>query len=111
MKFRRDRRPGMPIEHPLIFYPSYAFETVAKHARYALAILHAYGLYRRISNDPRKLEYTDLAITPTEESELETLSLFRDTFGGRAAVDRKRRADGLRVKVEAHMAQASGGLP
>ncbi len=110
LKFRRDRRPGMPIVHPLIFYPSYAFETVAKHAKYALAILHACWLYWRISHDPGKLAYTDLAITPTEESELETLSLFQDTFGGRAAVERKRRADGVRVKVEAEMAHASGGL-
>ena len=101
MKFRRDRRPGMPIMHPLIFYPSYAFETVAKHVKYASAILHACRLYWRISHDPRKLEYTDLAITPTQESELETLSLFQDTFGGKAAVERKRRADGLRVKVSA----------
>ncbi len=108
LKFRRDRRPGMPIEHPLIFYPSYAFETVAKFAKYGLAILQARWLYWRISHDPRKLEYTDLAITPTEESELETLSLFQDTSGGRAAVERKRLVDGPRVKVEAEVAHASG---
>ncbi len=106
LKFRRDRRPGMPIEHPLIFYPSYAFETVVKHAKYASAALHACWLYWRISRDPRKLEYTDLAITPTEESELDTLALFQDTSGGKAEVERKRRADGLHMKVEAEVAHA-----
>ncbi len=30
LKFRRDRRPGMKLENPLIFYPRYGFETVAQ---------------------------------------------------------------------------------
>ena len=108
MKYRRDRRPGMPIVHPLIFYPSYAFETVVKFGRYCSAIARANWLYWRIRRDPKRAEYTDLAIAPAEDSELETLSLFLDTSGGRAAVDRKRSLDGSRVKVEAETAHSVG---
>ena len=108
LKFRRDRRPGMPIVHPLIFYPSYAFETTAKIAKYIMTYLLAMRLYWRIRRDPKRLEYTDLAIAPANESELETLSLFLDTSGGRAAVDRKRSLDGSRVKVEAETAHSVG---
>ena len=32
-KYRRDRRPGFPIESPLIFYPRYVAEQIAKHVR------------------------------------------------------------------------------
>ena len=28
---RRHRRPGLPIENPLIFYPKYAFGVLSKH--------------------------------------------------------------------------------
>ena len=30
LKFRRDRRPGMKIENPLVFYPRYGWETAKK---------------------------------------------------------------------------------
>ena len=60
----------------------------------------------RINRDPEKRNYTDLAITPPNEDEHETLGLFQDTTGGSAAVDLMRQADRVRVKVEAEAAQA-----
>ena len=43
-KYRRDRRPEMPLESRLVFYSRYAREIVSKHVRFATM----YGHYRRI---------------------------------------------------------------
>jgi hypothetical protein len=97
-KYRRDRRPGLPIESPLVFYSKYAAEVASKLYRYGSMIWRFHSIYRKVMRDPARASYTDLAITPPREDELETLSLFRDTAGGEAAVARKRAADDLRVQ-------------
>ncbi len=103
-KARLDRRPGMKIVSPLIFYPSYAWETIVKTTKYLGAYVEAARLFRKVSRDPARLEYTDLAIAPPQEDEHDTLSLFQDTTGGVAAIDRKRRADQVRIDVAAKVA-------
>jgi hypothetical protein len=98
-KYRRDRRAGLPIEHPLVFYPKIAAEILMKAGRYARMIRQAYRIYRRVERDPAKASYTDLAITPPNADELETLAMFTETSGGEAAVAKMRRADELRARV------------
>ena len=46
---------------------------------------------------PDRLTYTDLAIAPPRENELETLDLYHATSGGEAALARKRRDDAIRT--------------
>jgi Radical SAM superfamily len=98
-KYRRDRRPDFPREHPLVFYPKYAAEIVVKVCRYGAMVRRFYSIYRRVERDPNKANYTDLAIAPSAAGELETLSLFTETRGGEAAVTKKRQADDLRTKI------------
>src|SRR5918996_166670 len=43
-KYRKDRRPGLPVESPFVFYPRYAWETASKAARFSALWLE----YRRI---------------------------------------------------------------
>ena len=77
LKFRRDRRDGLPLENPLIFYPKYAAELVWKHLRW-LSLYARLGLIRRkVKNDPFRAEYMDDALVPVTESELETRELFQ----------------------------------
>ena len=77
LKFRRDRRTGLPLENPLIFYPKYAAETVRKHLQW-LALYTRLGLIRRkVKNDPLRHEYTDIALTPVADDETETMELFQ----------------------------------
>jgi hypothetical protein len=45
---------------------------------------------RRILKDPKRMEYTDLALTPVEAGEMDTLEIFNATQGGRAAVAKLR---------------------
>jgi radical SAM superfamily enzyme YgiQ (UPF0313 family) len=99
LKYRKDRRGGMPIEHPLVFYPKYAAEVAKKASGYAWMIWNAYRLLRRVERDQKRVPYSDLAITPSEENELDTLAIFHETSGGEAAVAKKRREDDLRTEV------------
>jgi hypothetical protein len=86
LKFRADRRPGLPIEPIWRFYPRYWAETVAKMARWAMLYLRLRTLYLRIMRAMppkrpcvlRKLAYTDLAMTPVSEQEAETNELFNN---------------------------------
>jgi hypothetical protein len=97
-KYRTDRRSGLTVEGPLVFYPRYWAETACKALRYAGMFHRGYRIYRSVMRHPDKAIYSDLAITPPDAGELETLDIFGATSGGRAAVARKRREDDQRAR-------------
>jgi len=99
LKFRRDRRRGMPIENPLIFYPRYAVEIVRKAAGYLGVYLRAKRSLKEALEAPDRWTYSDLAMEPPGEDEYEALDLFHATTGGEAAVARMRRDDEIRARV------------
>ncbi len=72
LKFRRDRRPELPHESPLVFYPKLIAEIIGKQLRWAYLYLRLYRMYSKLKKDPRRAEYMDLAITPVTEDEIET---------------------------------------
>ena len=70
-KYRHDRRPGLPVESPWVFYPRYAGEIGSKTIQ-LLALAWRIGrIYLRVRRDPRRHEYRDLALTPVEEADLQ----------------------------------------
>jgi len=100
-KDRRDRRPGLAIENPLIFYPRYWLDIAYKHFHLAGMIVR-YGLIRRrLKKDPNAKAYTDLALTPVIEDEFDALEMFAVSDAARAAVEKKRWQDDQRAKVAA----------
>ena len=56
----------------------------------------------RSRRDPNRWTYTDLAIAPPREDELDTLDLYHATSGGEAALARQRRHDAIRDRAERH---------
>ncbi len=100
-KYRKGRRPGMPIESPLVFYPRYGWEIVSKHARFIALILRLARIRRRLKRDPNARDYTDLALTPVSDDELDELELFDLNDASRAAVDKLRSRQRLRAAVGA----------
>lgn len=100
-RYRRDRRPGLPRESALTFYPAHWARTVGNVTRLAWGIWQANRLQKRIFADPDRYAYTDLATTPPEDDEHETLALFRETAGGQTAVKRGRRIAEARTAVAA----------
>jgi len=68
-KYRLDRRPGMPIENPFLFYPRRVWEVVRAHVGIAAMLLKFARVRRRIKADPAAFDYTDAALTPVTETE------------------------------------------
>ncbi|HEV3245694.1 MAG TPA: radical SAM protein [Beijerinckiaceae bacterium] len=84
-KVRRDRRPGMPIENPFVFYPKYAAELIAKHVKIAGIVWRMGRTRRAIKRDPKARLYRDLALTAVADEDLETLEMFQQNDATRAA--------------------------
>ncbi len=76
MKFRRDRRPGMPVVPVWKFYPGYFVETVRKLVEFGGLYLRLRKIYVRIKRDAHKYDYQDIALTPVSDDDLENLELF-----------------------------------
>jgi Radical SAM superfamily len=98
-KFRRDRRHGIALESPLRFYPRYIREIVVKAWHYWSVFRTFKSILKQVLRAPDRWTYTDLAIAPPREDELETLDLYHRTSGGEAALARKRREDAIRGGV------------
>ena len=85
-KYRKDRRPGLPIESPLVFYPRYAWEAATKAARFAALWLRYRWIRRRVEADPAGRAYRDLALTPVTDAEMDELEIFQTTASARQGV-------------------------
>ncbi|MFN2579346.1 MAG: radical SAM protein [Pyrinomonadaceae bacterium] len=95
LKFRRDRRPELDCESTFVFYPRLAGEMLAKQLKWAHLYLRLYRMYSRLKKDPRRFEYTDLAITPVTDDELETREMFQ-TAEARSYVVKIQRVEKMR---------------
>jgi radical SAM superfamily enzyme YgiQ (UPF0313 family) len=98
-KYRRDRRPTLPLESPWVFYPRYVGEVVVKHVRLARLIWRFGRVRRRLKRDPHARHYTDQALTPVVEAELDALELFTGSDAAKAAVGKARREDAARARI------------
>jgi radical SAM superfamily enzyme YgiQ (UPF0313 family) len=76
LKFRRDRRSGMPLEPAWRFYPKYYLDTARKLIRFSKLFLDLHKVYRDIRRDNKGLGYMDLALTPPTAEDVDTLELF-----------------------------------
>ncbi len=74
-KYRRDRRPGMRVENPLVFYPRYLWEIVSKHVRFAGMYWRYRSTLRRVQRDSRV--YSDLATAPVQAGDVGVLEPFK----------------------------------
>ena len=74
-KCRKERRPPLPIESPLVFYPRYVFDLLHKHFKLAQLVWRYGKLRRKLKRDPDARTYTDAALTPYVEDEFESLEL------------------------------------
>jgi hypothetical protein len=95
LKFRRDRRTNRPIEPVWRFYPLYAFEVTRKLLQWAWLYARLRRVYLAIKRDPRRFEYSDLAMTPVMADESHTHELFR-TDAAQAYVSQEQRLEKAR---------------
>ena len=102
LKVRRDRRPGLPLENPLVFYPRYYGGLVAKHLHLA-AIAAPLGLFRLSLklNKKKAAAYMDQALTPPTDADIDESEMFQNSDAARSAgVKAKQRA--AREAARAH---------
>jgi len=79
-KYRKDRRPTLPVESPWAFYPRYVFDLLYKHVKLAALVWRYGGFRRRLKRDPNARSYSDIALTPVDEDRSEETELV--TMGG-----------------------------
>jgi radical SAM superfamily enzyme YgiQ (UPF0313 family) len=89
LKYRRDRRHGLPLEGRLGFYARYAAEVLSKHVRFARMYWQHSRILSRVKRD--STPYEDVAMTPVQDVEYEELQMYTATPSARFAVDKLRR--------------------
>jgi hypothetical protein len=107
LKYRKDRRSGMPLENPLLFYPKYLRHLVTNQLRMVYWALRMNLVRRKIKADPKRRDYMDLSLTPPDEEEFDELALFGETRGGQAAVEKRLKEDAAREAMKAATAAAA----
>jgi hypothetical protein len=107
LKFRRDRRPGLPIESRFVFYPRYGREIVRKACGYWSVYRRARQTLNEVLAAPDRWAYEDVAVRAASADEFEALDLYQATSGGKDALARKRREEAIRAATDAtHREQA-----
>ena len=101
LKFRKDRRSTLPIESPFLFYPRYAWESLTKVLRLLWLVWTTSRMRARVKNDPKRREYTDLALSPVTDDDYDKLELFTVSSVARAEVEKKRQLDAKRAALTA----------
>jgi hypothetical protein len=96
LKFRGDRRHGLPLENLFWFYPRYFGETLVKMRRYWAVYRQSKAMLAKIMAAPDRSSYTDTATAPADADEFDILDLYHATNGGEAALARCGSAGGIR---------------
>jgi hypothetical protein len=90
-KARTDRRSGLPLESPFVFYPRYVWEVVSKSIRLVAMYLSYQRRYKRVMAGRSVAPDVDLAMRPVEDSEVDSLELFSATEAARSVVVKMKR--------------------
>jgi len=85
-KNRHERRPELGTETVWKFYSDFAADFVRKHARMAREAWRIRSICSTVQRDPKNLAYTDLAMTPVTDEDVENLAMFTHNQGARDAV-------------------------
>jgi radical SAM superfamily enzyme YgiQ (UPF0313 family) len=72
-KYRRDRRPTLPLESPLVFYPGYIYSFLYKHVKLIGMVWRMSRFRKKLKQDPNARNYIDSALVP--EGNLPALEL------------------------------------
>ena len=98
IKHRRDRRSGLPIENPIVFYARYAAEVARKAAKLAISWRALKRIVKKIEADPDAKAYTDEALTAVVDEDAEHMELYTQNEAARVAVERELRVAGVKPK-------------
>ena len=89
-KYRKDRRPSLPLESVFVFYPRFVLEMISKHYRLARLIWRYRPFAVKLRRDPGARSYMDQALTPVVDEEFDSYELFTASDAARSAVQKHR---------------------
>src|ERR1035438_6853772 len=75
-KYRQDRRPSLPVESRLVFYPRFVNGLLYKHFKLAQAIWRYRPFAQKLRRDPAARNYMDVALTPVADEEFDSFEMF-----------------------------------
>jgi len=103
-KLRTQRRQGMALENPLVFYPRRLWEMLRTYVPALWYFVRLTRVRKRIQHDPASKTYTDLAIAPVEDGDEAGFEMFDVTEAARSAVSKAKRRDAViaRAKGKGH---------
>lgn len=90
-----ERRPGMPIESPFVFWPRLAWRTLSKNVAIVSRIVNLTFAAAVIKRQAGRARYMDPALTPVGDDGDEKLDLLTKTTGGSAAIAHIKKVAGL----------------
>jgi radical SAM superfamily enzyme YgiQ (UPF0313 family) len=95
-KHRLDRRPGFPVESPLVFYPRYWWETLRKTAAILKLLLRYQAIYRRVLAGRSVVAGPDAAMDPMSGEDYDALDLYSASSAARDVASKAKRTANLR---------------
>ena len=101
IKHRADRRSGMPIENPLVFYAKYGAEIARKVALLGKSWWELKRIVKKIEADPHAMDYTDEALTAVVDEDAEHMGLYTQNEAARVAVERELKVAGVKPNGKA----------
>jgi radical SAM superfamily enzyme YgiQ (UPF0313 family) len=106
IKYRHDRRSGLPLESPLVFYGRYAADIARKLVLAGRRWWHLKRIIRKVEADPRAKFYRDEALTPVAEEDAAHMELYTQNEAARSAVERELRVAARRANGHGRNAPA-----
>ena len=103
-KVRRDRRPTLPVENPLVFYPKYFWGLLSIHGKAAVKLAKIWWFMRGVLKDPNAKNYTDEALRTSDDYDHQEMYQLSDAARQAAAKakhleERKHAAASARVEA------------
>ncbi|HEX8899389.1 MAG TPA: radical SAM protein, partial [Chthoniobacterales bacterium] len=103
LKYRKDRRPGLPIEPIWKFYPKYWAESAVKLWKLISLYTRLRRMYARLKKEPKRFKYMDVALTPVTEHDTEDLEMFHTPSAPAfVAQEQRREATNAAAREHAH---------
>ncbi len=107
LRYRKDRRPGMPLETPLRFYLRYFGDLWRATAGFAATwAWFRYQLWK-IHNDPMRAEYHDASMAPRSNAAPQELKLLTETTGAKENLAHEQKKHDIIARAKERAAAAA----
>ena len=87
-KYRRDRRPDLPLENPLVFYSEYLGDLVRKGGHSLRLFWQLWSDLKQVRREPPGASDRDIAMQPVDADDMDQFDMYTATEAARISVDK-----------------------